>query len=301
MDALIETFDESTLRIIAKDLAKPNILVNIFVEKGTKDDLTRITNGTEAKDRDLMILKKFTSEGNIPALTKIFLVLDIGQYSELINYAKTQETCDFLLMNGLDLDKVESLNTDVEEFVLTSITTKVLAKSFNPNRKLSVRNGLPLWRDCSTYNRMFSFLKYNGPNYSCASDINATNNDGNTLLYNISSEYLAKLLTYNPDQTIKNKEGKTPYERRKKMNMSVEGLIAPAPIVAPAPSVIDYQKRALAYEERNNELLKENKEAIVIINDANDRIKKLEEQLQEKTLELALFAEQRAKLQNILA
>jgi len=313
MDALIETFDESTLRDIVKDIlvTKDGALFKLFVEQGSKMELIRIIN--EMGSRYLVILKMFVRKGDISILTKIVSVLDIGQYSEIINHVKNQATCDFLLMNGLELDKVASLDPSVEELVINSITTKVLTKPFNPNRRISVRN-IVFWRDMTTYERVMKLIKYNGPNFSHILDINAASNDGNTLLHSIVNEYLAELLKYNPDQTIKNNEGKTPYEHRKHNRVSVEGLIASNEserlvvtisnanaIISDANDRIDYQKRALAYEERNHELLKENEVLLTeknqlagLVEEQIKCIKTLEEQLQEK-------ASLVAKLQNILS
>jgi len=125
-----------------------------------------------------------------------------------------------LLRECIDLHKVTIFSEQIKNTITKFILEDTLKVPINPNFKV---NDTPLWRLIKSPTPDISILFMRSgmlpsKNFSQQLDINATGKNGNThmhLVITINEEYLA----LNPDHTIKNNDGETPLEYRKRCNL----------------------------------------------------------------------------------
>jgi len=223
MDAFIETLEVSIMKeIIRKFEGHSGVLFNEFIIKGTKPDIIRIFKLLDQDKRDKFLISIFIENKNAEEITKMLEMVDLHDYA--IKCIKTQEQADLLFASGLDLDKVISIACDIECIIVKAVVKQTLKKPFNPNRKLIVRNGVPLWRDFMDNKSLLEFIKYNGPNFSEPLDIDAKDDLGNTCLHKVQSILIKDILSFNPSVEIKNDAGFTAIEYRKIERTSISEL-----------------------------------------------------------------------------
>jgi len=269
MAAYFKTMDIEQLRIFAMEIADKETLLDVFVQNGSKEDILRVVD-TKFIDN---YIRKLIKMGDTAALSNIFAVIPdvLANNHEFINIASTQRMVNLLLENGISLDKVKMIIPSIETFVLIAARTIKFKVPFNPNRKMSKRNDMPFWRDLA-FERIItsgiltpiaSWPEQARNNLSEPIDVNAQSNEGLTLLHicgNIPDEFLR----LNPDPEIKNINGQTPLEYRRKYDRECSALIKY--IATRTSSKITTLSSFTTKEDKNQELLDKIKE----LEEAND-------------------------------
>jgi len=200
------------------------------------------------------------------------------EYMEYDNI--NQQIADILFENGLDVNKAGYCH-EFGKYIVNAIGRVTFKKKFNPN----CRDGLfgtPFWHELRG-NLIDQFISESAKtdNFTEPIDINAQDNDGNTVFHMRND--IRALLKYNPDVLITNKKGLNVLEFRIKYNKStgeiyqylhLKGIDYNHNICRKMERKRDLNEELLNLKYRNDLCEKENAKLM-------KKIEKLETQLQE--------------------